>query len=116
MNTQQIAQTTLAQLAGSEANPVGRLTAMLGAKDFGYEATVDGVVTSFKFSISPRGLWNYVKITLHESTDTYTVQFARITKGRDYSRGVAWGDEHAPVYADNLRRLFESETGLRVSQ
>lgn len=97
---QQIANTTLAQLGGSR-----RLSSMIGAKNF-----LSHELGELSFRFSGSRLWNYVKISLAPS-DTYTVQFCKI--GRDYS--VKFGAEHAGVYADGLRALFERETSLYLS-
>lgn len=103
MDDSQVAQTTLAQLGGT-----GRLSAMIGATHFAYDAQGE---LSFKFKGSKR--WNYAKITLDGGTDTYTVEFAKITMGRNYR--VNRGEPHSLVTADALRTLFENETSLRLS-
>jgi hypothetical protein len=99
-NGREVAQTILHQVGG-----MGRLVAMLGAKDF--LAYPNGV--AFKFAVAGAGKPNYVKILL-EPSDTYSVEFGRL-RGRDYKVIKAFDG----VYADSLRRLFESTTGLYLS-
>ena len=85
----------------------GRIKAMTGAKNF-----VDhGNGLSFMFPNSQRSKPNAVKIIL-EPDDTYTVTFARRAKG-----GLSIGAEsvHRGIYFDQLKDLFEHETGLALS-
>jgi hypothetical protein len=99
-NGQEVAQTILKQMGGT-----GRLVAMIGAKDFiAYPNAV-----AFKFANAGAGKPNYVKITLAPS-DTYDVEFGRV-RGRDYKVIKSFDD----VYAESLRRVFESTTGLYLS-
>jgi len=95
----QVAETTLSQLGG-----VGRLTAMIGAKHF----TGDATSLTFKFAAKARNASNCLRVTLTPA-DTYTVEFIAV-------RGlkVATKSVHE-VYADQLRALFERETGLYLT-
>jgi hypothetical protein len=93
---QQVAKTILQQMGG-----INRLRAMLGTKQF--VTMKDGV--QFKFP-SPHGGPNFVKIVLDPS-DTYTMTFGRV-RGTQFKKGK----EHAGIYADQLRKIFEKETGL----
>jgi len=93
---QQVAKTILQQMGG-----VNRLRAMLGVKQF---VSLDNGV-QFKFP-SPHGGPNFCKITLDPS-DTYIMEFGRI-RGTRYKKTK----EHSMVYADQLRKIFEKETGL----
>ena len=93
---QQVAKTILQQMGG-----VNRLRAMLGVKQF---MTMDDGV-QFKFP-SPHGGPNFVKIILDPS-DTYNMEFGRI-RGTKFKKTK----EYSQVYADQLRKLFEKETGL----
>lgn len=93
-----VANTILAQLGGR------RFIAMTGAKNLGGEAKS----LSFKIPKAKNGI-SYVKITL-DPDDTYTVQFLKI-----YGRKVTTVAEYSNVYADQLRNLFESNTGLYTS-
>lgn len=99
MTAQEIAQTTLAQLGGTN-----RLAAMIGAYNFAFDK---GGEVSFRFKGCKD--WNYIKITLN-ADDTYTVQFAKI-------RGVnvKWGEARIMVPVENLRTLIENETHLYLS-
>ena len=96
------AATILAQFGGH------RLIAMTGAK-----CLVDhGDALSFKFAGGMkhrRGKPNYCKVTLDTASDTYSVEFGRLTKrGLEY-RQLATFDG---VYCDMLIQLFEDQTGL----
>ncbi len=90
----------LSQLGGT-----GRLSAMIGAKHFFSDD--DGNTLVFKFKGSK--VANYVRITLTPA-DTYTVDFKKI-------RGVEAKDVKVfeDVYADMLRDIFESTTGLYLT-
>lgn len=93
-----IASTILAQLGGS-----GRLSAMIGARDF-----LDcGDALAFRFSARAKGGINRVKVRL-AGDDTYTVTFYR---GR-LAEQVA---EIDGIYADGLRETIENRTGLVLS-
>lgn len=95
-----VANTILAQLGGS-----GRLSAMIGAHNFG--GTNDSL--QLKFRARAKNASNTVKVRL-EADDTYTVEFwaCRGVSARKVS-------EKSDVYADNLRAVFEHETGLYLS-
>lgn len=100
MNTNQTAaQTILAQLGGN------RFVAMTGARNF------VGDTAALRFALPARlakdGI-NKVKVEL--VADTYTVTFWKL-RGMDV-KVVA---EREMVYADQLRDVFTSVTGLRVS-
>lgn len=96
--SQNIASIILVQLGGS-----GRLTAMIGARDF-----LDcGDALTFRFSARGKGGINRVKVRLAED-DTYTVTFY---KGR-LADQVAEVDG---IYADGLREAIENRTGLALS-
>lgn len=97
---QTIAATTLAQLGGT-----GRLTAMIGAKNFLFDA--DGAA-SFRFSGCKTA--NYAQIKLNGS-DLYDVRFAKI--GRGYN--VTNDRTITNVDAESLRETFERETKLYLS-
>lgn len=99
----QVAQTILQQLGGA-----GRLKAMLGAKHF--MAGSDSL--SFRFPNRARSKPNHVVITL-KSSDTYQVEFWRVSMSSAAKTKLISKHEH--VYAEDLRSLFESKTGLRLS-
>lgn len=95
----QIANTILAQLGGN------RFTAMTGAKN------LVGGASSLQFDIG-RGATNKankVRVTLG-ADDLYTVEFFhyRALNLRTISKREG-------VYADNLREVFTSETGMETS-
>ena len=94
-----IAQTILKQLGGQ-----GRLSAMLGAKNF----LDHGNALSFKFPNRARSKPNYVKVELAPD-DTYTVHFARIGSINFKPLGQLEG-----VHVGQLRQVIEDRIGLRL--
>jgi len=100
MNDTTIAKTILEQLGGP-----GRLTAMIGARDF-----LAGE-RSLQFSFAGKaaqGIWK-VRVELDER-DTYTVRFYA---GRKLS--IREVEAREGVYDDVLKRTFEQVTGLYLS-
>jgi hypothetical protein len=101
-NTLGVANTILEQLGGR------KFIAMTGARNI----LGDGNSVSFRLpgagGFCKNGI-NYVKITLDPS-NTYAVQFSRI-RGRQ----VKSVDVVSDIYADALRDIFTSVTGLAVS-
>ena len=94
-----IANTILQQLGGN------RFAVMTGAKNF------VGMSNGLMFGLrrgAKNGI-NKVRITLDPS-DTYTVEFYKI-RGVNVSKV----SESDMVYADSLRKTFESATGLYTS-
>ena len=95
-----VANTILSQMGGT-----GRLSAMIGAHSFvGDENSV-----SFRFKARARNGANAFHVTLDPS-DTYTIKFLKIRKLE-----VKTVKELDDVYAEDLKRIFEDETGLRLS-
>ena len=95
-----VAKTILQQLGGS------RFTAMTGAKSL--MAHADGLSFRLPSRFARDGI-NYVKITLTPA-DTYDVEFGKVW-GRQYRVvHVSEGD-----YAEDLRRIFTTWTGLDTS-
>lgn len=95
------AQTILAQLGGN------RFRAMTGADNF------TGSADALTFSL-PRGAKNKankVRVTLTPA-DLYTVEFFRLARRALVCETVGTVEG---VYADQLARVFETATGLRVS-
>lgn len=93
-----IAQTILAQLGGQS-----RLRLMVGASNF------DLGVSSLSFRLkSAQKNIKGITVTLDPS-DTYTVSFHKV-RGADIT-----SKEVSDVYADSLKRVIESETGLYLS-
>lgn len=99
-----IAKTLLKQMGGSS-----RLKAMIGAKDFlSYKNNLQFKFSNGRIKDKP----NYIDIELDKGSDTYTVEFGRISRGGlDYKR-LRTVDG---IYADQLKSLFERHTGLRLS-
>ena len=94
----QIAETIVQQLGHS----TGRMKAMVGAHSF--MATESGL--QFKMKARAKGSIKVCQIELLPS-DTYRVRFLGRT-------GIVKA-EHTGVYAEDLRPLFERETGLYLS-
>lgn len=96
-----VANTIIAQLGKS----AGRLAMMLGAHSF--LGGPDSV--QFKWRAPSTNKANCVRIVL-DASDTYTVEFFSIRGTKVTTKGSSEG-----VYAEDLRSIFESATGLRVS-
>jgi hypothetical protein len=97
-----VASTILKQLCHG---PVGRLVAMIGAHTF----VAGAYNVAFRFKARAKNGSNCVKITLGAS-DTYRVEFVSL-------RGVkaTVKAEFSDVYAEDLKPMFERETGLYLS-
>lgn len=101
MTDMTVANTILEQLGKN------RFIAMTGAKNF--VGSDDAL--SFKLpSNFAKGGINAVRIRLDTSRDTYEVTFSKI-RGTKVTQVSTFND----VYADSLRSLFTSETGLDTS-
>lgn len=98
--------TALNQLTQSN-NGVNRLAAMIGAKNFARNDRTQSV--SFRFARGAKNKANYIEIKL-AADDLYNVEFGKI-HGMNY-RVI---ETLAGVYAEDLKRIFESETGLYLS-
>lgn len=98
--SQAVGRTIIEQMGGA-----GRIMAMTGTKKF--LTKEDGVV--FRFPNRGGGP-NAVEVTLAAATDTYEVKFFRI---RGSTCEVA--THHEDIYAEDLKGLFERETGLFLS-
>jgi hypothetical protein len=96
----EVANTILAQLGGAS-----RLSAMCGCKDF----TGGARVLQFKVGTNAKKV-SMCRIELDDN-DTYTVRFYA---GRSF-RTLRPLYECSDVYADMLRPLFESQTGMYLS-
>jgi len=95
-----VAQEIAKQLGGT-----GRLKAMIGAKNFGYDAGVGMGRLSFKFMRGKDGI-NSISVTLN-GMDTYDLKFMNPS-----GKAVK---ELEGVYAEDLRRIFSDTTGLALS-
>ena len=91
-------ETTLNQMGGKS-----KIISMTGAKDF---IKGDNYI-AFKYKGSKDS--NYVKITLNNK-DLYDMEFKKI-------RGMKVKDikEYKDVYAEDLKPIFEKQTGLYLS-
>lgn len=82
---------------------------LIGAKNFiGDEIEKTGYrrpYLGFKIKGSPAV--NYIRIILDEGSDTYIVEFLKITAGKIES--VA---EYTEIYAEDLHKLISEQTGL----
>lgn len=96
-----IAETTIKQLGG-----YNRLRVMISADMFIYDR--EGTL-QFKFKGSRRV--NTVEIKL-QPNDTYTMTFYKVTNHGLNMREVKRFDD---VYCEQLREIFEHETGLYLS-
>jgi len=96
-----VAETLLQQLGGA-----GMLRAMLGTKAI----LVDGNSVTFDFRMVRKA--NRCKVTYQPGLDVYRVEFYLVRANRAICNLVESFDL---VYADQLRGLFESTTGLRMS-
>ena len=90
------------------ASQIGnRAFAMMGASNL----MTSGSGLSFKVGRNPKGV-THVKVTLDPS-DTYTVEFLRCSlRAKNIRKVLGTFDD---VYAEDLRELIESETGLALS-
>lgn len=102
-----VADITLSQLGGSR-----RLSAMVGAH--GFYSDNNGQTLTFKFKMCKEA--NYVKITLN-AMDTYDIEFVKIGRlnKKTFQVPVKTVKTYEGVYADNLRDVFESFTGLYIT-
>ena len=94
--SKRIAGEILRQIGGSQ------FIAMTGAKGF----VCDGYTAAFKIPTGKNNVW---KITLN-SMDTYDIEIGTMRAGKYTQIKKIEG-----IYNDQLRGLFESETGLRTS-
>lgn len=84
-----------------------RLAAMVGAKNFTFSS--DDYYAAFKWVAKSKNKANYIKIKLN-GKDLYDVEFGRV-----YGTKYTVKSTHIDVYADQLVKLFETETGLYLS-
>lgn len=99
--SREIADTIVQQFGG-----YGKLKAMLGARDFVYGKNY----LTFKFPNKKRNAPNCIKIEYILGKDLYNLEFKRISK-LDVKDIKSVDD----VYADQLKPIFEKETGLYLS-
>jgi hypothetical protein len=102
-----VAMAILAQLGGN------RFLAMTGARDLTSDCQVGSCSLSFRLPAraSKMGI-THCKVIL-EPTDTYTVVFHQIGRAPKFT--VELKATISDVYAEDLRSVFESVTGLATS-
>lgn len=102
MDGRQIAETIIQQMGG-----YGKLKAMINAKDFLYSDKEKSL--QFKFSGSKKV--NCIKITLN-NLDLYDIKLYKINL-KKFTCDVKEKIEN--IYADQLKDIFETKTGLYLS-
>lgn len=83
----------------------GNMARMIGAHTF----TAGERSLTFKFKAKAQNGANCVRVTLG-SSDTYRVEFIKLRGVDFWTKG-----DFSNMYADDLRPLFEKETGLYLS-
>lgn len=105
-DARQIAATILQQLGGS------RFVAMTGAHNLQHGVGMHSCGALYlRFRGSLR--FNSLQVSL-DGRDTYTVRFVKMA-GAARGFGTLAETTHEGVYAEDLRSLFERETGLATS-
>jgi hypothetical protein len=114
------ATTALSHLTQSN-NPTNRLVSMLGAKHI-LQSEKDSYV-SFRLPKLAKGI-NHIKLHLR-SDDTYTLEFGKVGNRQckemklvGIKMSVPFYDEVTMIgglFADQLKEIFETETGLYLS-
>lgn len=102
----EMAKITMNQLTASN-NGIGRLSMMIGAKNFVRDENKNNVM--FSFAAKAKNKANKCRITLN-SMDLYDVEFFNI-RGANFKTISSFKN----IYNDQLKELFESETGLYLS-
>lgn len=90
------------------ANEIAR---QIGNKAFAMMGTKNklGDDNSLLFDIRGCSKFNKIRVTL-DAMDTYTVRFIKVGRG-----GIVRDESLEMVYADNLKAIIESKTGLYLS-
>lgn len=102
----EMSTTTLNQLTNS-INGGCRLSVMIGAKNFMRDER--NYTIGFKFTAKAKNKANYCRIKLNAS-DLYDIEFVSIR-----GANVKTVSTHSDLYADMLKSVFETETGLYLS-
>jgi hypothetical protein len=103
----QVAETVFAQMGGK-----GRLSAMVGAHNFSYDARDERrTVATFHFKGCRKA--NVCRVAYDYASDTYGFYLVRYSPKKLTLTPVVAIDRD--VYAEDLRRLFESNTGLYLT-
>ena len=97
--------TIVAQNIAQQLGGTGRISAMIGGHTF----TAGAYNLTFKFKSRAKNGANCCRVTLGAS-DTYRVEFISIRGVSVRSKG-----DFSDVYAEDLKKLFERETGLYLS-
>lgn len=103
----QVAETAWAQMGGK-----GRLAAMVGANAFTYDCSDERrVVASFRFKGCSKA--NICRVAYDRASDTYGFYLVKFSpKALTFKPLLALDRD---VYAEDLVRLFEENTGLYLS-
>lgn len=104
--TNEMANIALNQLTNSN-NGGNRLVAMIGAKNFVRDEA--NYTIGFKFVEKAKNKANYCRIKLNAS-DLYDVEFISVRGVNVKTISI-----HNDLYADMLKNVFETETGLYLS-
>jgi hypothetical protein len=106
----EIAQTIIKQLGGS------RFKAMTGSKNFLYADIIElNPIFWLRMDlIRNKSGVNKLKIFLN-SDDTYTMKFYKQTMTKDFEVKISKEQEFVMVYCDQLKEIFTTVTGLRIS-
>jgi hypothetical protein len=97
----EISDTIIHQMGG-----IGRLKAMLGAKNFSYSRNG---YTTFQFAMCKKA--SHCRITYLEGKDLYMMEFIKVSRNYE-SKTVETFDD---LYADQLIPIFKRFTGLDMS-
>lgn len=99
----EVANEILRQIGGA-----GRVKAMIGVTDFYADKKKDNFL-GIRFQARAKAGINCIKITLN-AMDLYDVDFVRVSAAELTTVSTLNG-----VYAEDLKRLIEAETGLYLS-
>lgn len=88
-------------------NNTGRLKAMLGTKRVIFNNDKD--LISFDFKMCRKA--NYCTLSYVYASDTYTMEFFRVTKDMELVEKESYTD----LFFDELKSTFENYTGLYIS-
>lgn len=87
---------------------IGRIQAMIGAKNFVYDNTSN----SIKFHFSLCKIANICELKYEELTDLYTITFYKYRPKKMICDNKK---EYTGIYNDQLKSIFEGYTGLYIS-
>lgn len=109
-----------AQIIATQLGGTGRLSMMIGAKNFAHDN--DGRTLLFSFPNRQRSKPNCIKVT-HNGKDLYDVEFGRrgTRKHKELGEFGVREDtykivgEYSDIFADMLMDIFEKETELYLT-